>query len=72
MDRVNIKLKSSFKDEYKEFSILSREAIENIINNIDKTKIANDMINLAKETNKNGFIYAELDVEDEEADIDIY
>lgn len=72
MDKVKIKLKSSFKDEYKELDILSRKSIENIINNLDKTKIVNDMINLAKGTNKDGTFYAEIDAEDEDGDIDIY
>lgn len=72
MDKVKIKLKSSFKDEYKEFDILSRESLIELINNLDKTKIASDMINLAKGTNQEGTFYAEIDAEDEDGDIDIY
>lgn len=72
MEKVKVKLKSSFKDEYKEFSIPSREYIEKIISSLDKIKIANDMINLAKGTNQEGTIYAEIDIEYDEGDIDIY
>lgn len=67
MDKVKVKLKSSFKDEFKEFDILSRKSIEALINNLDKTKIVNDMINLAKGTNKEGAFYTEIDAEDEDS-----
>lgn len=68
MDKIKVKLKSSFNNEYKEFNIFSRESIENIINNLDKTKIINDTINLAKGTNKEGTFYVELDAEHGEVD----
>lgn len=68
MEKIKVKLKSEFKNEYKEFNIISRKSIEYIINNLDKTKIINDTINLAKETDKEGTFYVEIDTEDGEID----
>lgn len=73
MNNVIVKLENSFTpNQFKEFKILNREILEHRIRNLNKTKILQDMISMANSTDKQGFVYAEIDAEDEDLDVDIY
>lgn len=70
MNKISIKLKNSFTGEFKSLEIPSKECLLDILDNLDTLSIAKQMIDLAKDTNKDGTVYAEFDIE--HLDLDIY